>query len=260
MIIDTLTFSNKAEGWTSRWTYRPEWMIGLNSTFYSFKNGNLYQHDTNINRTQFYNQSINSLYGFSIETIINNSPVDTKMFKSLNLDCTNALNVIGSTDLDQLQIDSAQFSKKEGDFFAYIRRPQNQLNLDLLSVQGVGTVTSTSVNTININTPFTIVSNGDKVYKANYIPPVTPGDPGQIINLLEVGEVSTTTSNSITTILPFVNTPLPGEYIFINKSSSAESYGSRGRFLNLSMGLSGTSATGEVELFAVKTSVFKSFP
>jgi hypothetical protein len=182
------------------------------------------------------------------------------MFKSLNLDCTDALDVIGSTDLDQLQIDSAQFSKKEGDFFAYIRRPQNQLNLDLLSAQGVGTVTSTSVNTININTPFTIVSNGDKVYKASYIPPVTPGDPGQIINLLEVGEVSTTTSNSITTILPFVNTPLPGEYIFINKSSSVESYGSRGRFLNLSMGLSGISATGEVELFAVKTSVFKSFP
>jgi hypothetical protein len=257
MIIDTLTFSNKAEGWTSRWTYRPEWMIGLNSTFYSFKNGNLYQHDTNQNRTQFYETTPG---GFSIETIINNSPVEAKMFKSLNLDCTDALDVIGSTDLDQLQIDSAQFSKKEGDFFAYIRRPKNQLNLDLLSAQGVGTVTSTSVNTININTPFTIVSYGDKVYKASYTPAIILGEPGQIGNLLEVGEVSTTTSNSITTILPFVNTPLPGEYIFINKSSSAESYGSRGRFLNLTLSLSAWEAIGEVELFAVKTSVFKSFP
>jgi hypothetical protein len=57
MIIDTLTFSNKAEGWTSRWSYRPEWMIGLNSTFYSFKGGNLYQHDTNQTRPCFINMT-----------------------------------------------------------------------------------------------------------------------------------------------------------------------------------------------------------
>lgn len=80
MIIDTITFSEASNGWTSRWTYRPEWMIGLNSTFYSFKNGNLYQHDTNTTRTQFYDQPVNdpNFYGFSIETIINDSPVETK--------------------------------------------------------------------------------------------------------------------------------------------------------------------------------------
>lgn len=261
MIIDTLTFSNKAEGWTSRWTYRPEWMIGLNSTFYSFNKGSLYQHDTNQIRTQFYNQPIDSsFYGFSIDTIVNESPVETKMFKLLNLDCTHALDVVGSTDLDQIQMDSLQFVKKEGDFYAYLRRPQGQLNIDLLSAQGVGVVNSTLSNTININTPFTGVSYGDKVYKAIYTPSGVAGEPGEISNILVVGDVSTTTSNSITTILPFSNTPLPGEYIFINKSSSVESYGARGRYLNLSMGLSGPSAIEEVELFAVKTSLFKSFP
>lgn len=260
MIIDTLTFSNKAEGWTSRWTYRPEWMIGLNSTFYSFKNGNLYEHDSNPIRTRFYNQPIDSSLGFSIDTIINESPVETKMFKLLNLDCTHALDVIGATDLDQIQMDSTQFVKKEGDFYAYLRRPQLQLNLDLLSAQGVGTVLSTSGTTIILDKPFTGVSYYDRIFKANYTPSPTPGEPGQITNLLDVGTVSVTTDDTIEATGPFFNTPLPGEFIFIYKTSSVESYGSRGRYLSLSMSLSGSDAINEVELFAVKTSVFKSFP
>ena len=254
MIIDTLTFSNKAEGWTSRWSYRPEWMIGLNSTFYSFKGGNLYQHDTNQTRTQFYGTTPG---GFSIETIVNESPVETKMFKSLNLDCTNALDVLGSTDLDQVQIDSAQFSKKEGDFFAYIRRPQNQLDLDLLSVQGVGLVSSVSGLIISFNVPISNINPGDFVYKASNI-------SGQITNIMAVGTinqaVTSSTTSSISIVGGFVNTPNPGDYIFINKKSSVESYGSRGRYLNLTLSLSTWEATGEIELFAVKTSVFKSFP
>jgi hypothetical protein len=254
MIIDTLTFSNKAEGWTSRWSYRPEWMIGLNSTFYSFKGGNLYQHDTNQTRTQFYGTTPG---GFSIETIVNESPVETKMFKSLNLDCTNALDVLGSTDLDQVQIDSAQFSKKEGDFFAYIRRPQNQLDLDLLSVQGVGLVSSVSGLIISFNVPISNINPGDFVYKASNI-------SGQITNIMAVGTinqaVTSSTTSSISIVGGFVNAPNPGDYIFINKKSSVESYGSRGRYLNLTLSLSTWEATGEIELFAVKTSVFKSFP
>jgi hypothetical protein len=259
MIIDTLTFSNKAEGWTSRWSYRPEWMIGLNSTFYSFKGGNLYQHDTNQTRTLFYQYEPgwSDPGGFSITTIVNESPVETKMFKSLNLDCTNALDVLGSTDLDQVQIDSAQFSKKEGDFFAYIRRPQGQLDLDLLSVQGVGLVSSVSGLIISFNVPISNINPGDFVYKASNI-------SGQITNIMAVGTinqaVTSSTTSSISIVGGFVNTPNPGDYIFINKKSSVESYGARGRYLNLTLSLDDWEAVGEVELFAVKTSVFKSFP
>lgn len=255
MIIDTLTFSNKAEGWTSRWTYRPEWMIGLNSTFYSFKNGNLYEHDTNTTRTQFYNQPVNdpSFYGFSVTTIINESPVETKMFKLLNLDCTHALDVLGATDLDQIQMDSLQFVKKEGDFYSYIRRPQGQLNFDLVSVQGVGLVSSVVGLNISVSAPFTNINPGDVLYKGNIT-------AGVLTNILLVGSISAAASSQITIATAFTNTPNPGDYLFVNKNSTAESYGARGRYLNLTMGLSGSEATPEVELFAVKTSVFKSFP
>ena len=250
MIIDTLTFSNKAEGWTSRWTYRPEWMIGLNSTFFSFKGGNLYQHDTNQTRTQFYGASPG---GFSIETIINESPIETKMFKLLNLDCTHGLDVIGATDLDQIQMDSSQFVKKEGDFYSYLRRPQGQLNFDLVSIQGVGLVDSVAGLVISLDVPFTNINPGDTLYKGNIT-------AGQLTNIQIVGSISAAASQQITIATAFANTPKPGDYLFVNKNSTAESYGARGRYLNLTMGLSGSEATPEVELFAVKTSVFKSFP
>lgn len=251
MIIDTLTFSNKAEGWTSRWTYRPEWMIGLNSTFYSFKGGNLYKHDSNQNRTQFYDQPINNLYGFSVETIFNESPMEIKMFKTLSLDCTTALNVEGYTDLDKVEILKDQFVNKEGEFHSYVRRPQNDVDYELLSTQGVGVVSQVVSNTITIAGEITNVNVGDIAYGGVII--------GSQISPFLIGQILSVTPSSINVA---VGSTLPavGNYLFIVKQSSVESYGARGYFLNLKLSLSGTEATSDHELFAVKSSLFKSFP
>ena len=109
----------------------------------------------------------------------------------------------------------------------------------------------------NSNVPISNINPGDFVYKASNI-------SGQITNIIAVGTinqaVTSSTTSSISIVGGFVNTPNPGDYIFINKKSSVESYGSRGRYLNLTLSLSAWEATGEIELFAVKTSVFKSFP
>ena len=256
MIQDTLTFSNKSQGWASRWSYRPEWMIGLNSSFYTFKNGNLYQHDINQNHTEFYG----NIDGFSVTTILNESPMEIKMFKTLAIDGSTGLNVEGYTDLDQVEIFKTQFKKKEGKFYAYIRRPENELNLDLISAQGIGFVQSTSSNTINLTQGFTNIDAGDKVYKASYTPPLDPNDPGTISNILEVGTIDSVSNNSITTTLSFLNSPNPGDYILVYKQSSVESYGAKGYYLNLKLSLDGSEAAANHEVFGIKSSIFKSFP
>lgn len=247
MIIDTLTFSNKAEGWTSRWTYRPEWMIGLNSTFYSFKEGSLYQHDTNTNRTQFYNEPIVDLEGFSISTIFNQEPTTIKMFKTLALDCTFGLDTIGATDLDQIQMNKSNYVNKEGEFFSYMRRPAGQINLQLLSSQGIGTVSSVVGTTITMNSSFTNISQGDSIYEFIGSTPIL------------VGNVQSISGNDIT-VDTVLSSPSPGDYLICVKKSSVESYGARGYFMDVTLSLSGNDATPEVELFAIKTSIFKSFP
>ena len=251
MIIDTLTFSNTSEGWSSRWTYRPEWMVGLNNTFYTFKNGNLYQHDTNTQRTVFYNEPAY----FEISTIINQSPTEIKMFKTLALDGTLALDVTGYTDLDQMEMDISQFVNKEGEWYSYIRRPINQLNYDLVSTQGIGIASSvTGTNTILINGEIDNINQGDLIYKADYNTATS-----EISNVLLVGTVISVSGSTIVTT-SFTNAPVGGNYILAAKQSSVESYGSRGYFLDLTLSRSGVEAQQDNELFAVSVSVFKSFP
>ena len=249
MIIDTLTFSNKAQGWTSRWTYRPEWMVGLNSSFYTFKNGDLYQHDTNQNRTQFYG----TIDGFSVSTIFNESPMEIKMFKTLSLDCTTGLNVEGYTDLDQVEMLKDQFVNKEGEFYSYIRRPQNDVDYELLSTQGVGVVSQVVSNTIAIAGEMTNVNVGDIAYGG-----VISGS--QITPFL-IGQILSVTPSAIN-VAGGSTLPAAGNYLFVVKQSSVESYGARGYFLNLELSLPGTDpeAKNEQELFAIKSSLFKSFP
>ena len=53
-MAETLTYSPDVKGWPSFYSYIPEWMAGMNNYFYSFKGGNLYRHNTNEIRNQYY--------------------------------------------------------------------------------------------------------------------------------------------------------------------------------------------------------------
>ena len=169
------------------------------------------------------------------------------MFKTLVIDGTTSLNVTGYTDLDQVEMSSSQFIDKEGNWYAYLKRPQNQISYDLLSTQGVGVASTIVGTTINFNATISNVDTGDVVYK-------------ELNGLVElVGTVSDASSSSIT-VLSYINTPSAGDYIFIVKNAEAESYGARGYYLNLDMYLSGQPAQATHEVFAINSSIFKSFP
>jgi hypothetical protein len=56
-MIDTISYSPGARGWNSRHTWYPDWMVGMNSTLYTFKDGDLYKHDANANYNEFYGNS-----------------------------------------------------------------------------------------------------------------------------------------------------------------------------------------------------------
>lgn len=248
MTIDTLTYSNTSQGWTSRWSYRPEWMIGLNNSFYTFYEGDLYLHDTNTQRTTFYG----SQDGFSISTVINEAPTEIKMFKTLALDSTHALNVVGYTDLDEIYMDTSKFVNKEGEWYSYMRRPDNQYNYDLISAQGVGNVFSTTApNFIYMQDSFTNIGKGDRICKAIF-------SGSEIASVVFVGTVDYVTQSTNEIKVGSIATPLsPGDYLVSFKSSSAESYGARGYFMNLTLS---ANISSEVELFAISASAFKSFP
>lgn len=243
MAIETLTYSVGGKGWTSRWSYHPDMMIGLNNNFYSWKDGSLYLHNSNETRNYFYDTNYNSEVTF----FVNAAASDVKKFKTIGLDSTSAWGVEVSTEQDQGEISSADFVKREEMYFANIRKLAGAIDFTTDNVVGVGTVDPTGVLGPNYMEFYGSVSSevsiGDKVYKAD-------GSTGT-----QIGVVSAIGENSIT-MDPALIVPAGGDVIFVLKDSAVESSGVRGYFMEVKVT---NSSQTEEELFEVSTNAFKSF-
>ena len=241
----TITYAAANKGWTSFHSYFPEWMIGMNSNFYTFKGGHMWKHYNNNTRNNYYSSQYNS----TVTPVFNDEPTVTKMFKTIQLDTDSPWDTTITTDLSTGFMNSTQYQLKEGDYYTYIRRVAGNTDLDLMSAQGVGnilTVTGTSPGAITLTFNFdigSIIAIGDKLYRDN-------------AGIELIGTITGLTSNSITMNVTSV-TPVIGNYVLYLKDAEAESYGARGYYMET---LLSNSSTSEVELFSISSEVFKSFP
>jgi hypothetical protein len=260
----TLTFSEDSKGWTSFFTYYPDWMIGSNQYFYTFKAGNLYRHNVNPLRNTFYGTFADSL----IKSVFNEMPIDNKLFKTLALEGNNAWSATLETDIqDSGFIQSAWFEKKEGSFFAFVRNsgssPANPSEYPLRSVNGIGrsaSITGTNPSPI-INFPLSIsigsiISIGDIVYFA--VPPyTTPQLAGRVTNI-EVNLPSSINRITLAVITGSISPiPIQDPYFMFIKSSVAESHGVLGHYCVFELTNALNTAS---ELFIARSEVMKSFP
>lgn len=238
----TITYDPTSKGWTSFWSYIPDWMIGMNNVFYTWNKGSLYKHDTNTVRNRFYNVN----YPSTITTIFNQDPLDVKMFKTIAIESNEPWGVDLETDLNVGEINSSYFLDKEGTWFSHIRRDVNEIDLKAMSTQGIGSLGSVSANTLNFTFNIgTTISQFDKVYRI-----VPPG------NLQFIGDVVSHTATSIT-LNSLAVTPVAGNKIVFVKNSVAESYGPRGYYMKAVLTNNSTAA---VEIFNVNVNSFKSNP
>jgi len=100
--FSTLSFDESVRGWTSFFTYKPEFMVSLRNDFYSFNNGILYQHySDSVNRGNFYGVNNNT----SITFIFNPNVSMSKNFKTINYEGSNGWR-IDSIESDQTGPDS----------------------------------------------------------------------------------------------------------------------------------------------------------
>lgn len=254
----TLTYSPGVEGWPSFYSYHPDFMIGMNQFFYTFKGGNLYRHNVNESRNTFYGSFAPSV----VRGIINQSPIEKKVFKTLALESNASWSAYLGTDLESGFIDSQYFQEKEATFFAYIRSSSGGLtspNLRLRSTQGIGSpieVNSTTITAVTVKFPFIVdsmISVDDLLYQLN--PSTNELDwNGNITNI----SGDTITVNCYFAIGETEKTvPTVGRYTLYSKNQVAESHGLRGDYLDYII----TNSDGfPVELFAIRSDVFKSFP
>jgi len=241
----TLSYSPFSDGWTSFHSFTPESMVHMNNHFYTFNRGRLYKHYDNDIRGNYYGKNHNA----TITTVLNDSPLEAKMFKTIELNSNRPWLTEITTNLSSGKIEDVDYALKEGDYYAYIRRLSTDTNLSLMSAQGIGEVTSvsgTSPGSITLDFNFdlgSIVSIGDSLYRDNS-------------GIELIGVISGLTSTSITLATTSI-TPVAGNFILYLKNAQAESYGSRGYYAELKLTYK---QTDEVELFSLSSEIFKSFP
>jgi len=262
----TLTYSQAAQGWPSFYSFIPEIMIGMNQYFYSFSGGNLYQHNSDLSRNNFYGTQYNSY----ITTVFNERPLENKLFKTINLESDQAWDVTMETDIQTNgYIDSEWFEKKENAFFAFIRQrgeiPALTGEYAMRSVNGIGKALSWSLASTTLTVSFSItplVSIGSEVSVGDYlyfsVPSYTTVElAGQITNIevnLPAGINRITVDASVSGAQPIT---VADPYILFIKSAEAESNGLLGHYGIFTLTNKSTQST---ELFAVESEIMKSYP
>jgi hypothetical protein len=268
----TLSHSEGVSGWVSFYSYYPDWMIGMNNYFYTFKGGNIYKHNVNPLRNTFYQPwwtneglPLKAFTPTSIQTVFNNAVLENKLFKTISLEGDSTWGVTLQTDLQFSGfIDSSWFERKEASYFAFVRN-NSVGQLALRSLNGIGnsiTVSGKGTNNAVINFSISplvsignIISVGDYIY-FGHPTPVLAG-PVLAVEVDYPNGVNRIVVNN--NMLSPATTPiaLDVNYFLYIKNSVAESHGVLGHYCTITLE---NVFNSKVELFAVESSVMKSFP
>ena len=263
----TLSYSDMVGGWVSFYSYYPDWMIGMNNYFYTFKGGDLYRHNVNTSRNTFYEpwfvkvgNSAGAYNPSTIQSVFNTVPLENKLFKTINLEGDAKWSVTLETDLQYSGFIQADwFEKKEAAFFAFIRN-NSVGELALRSVNGIGRssqVTGGNVVKFAVGISIgSIISVGDLLYYSlpPYTTPILAGKVTAITVDLPNGINQLTIDTTISGTTPI---PIQDAFILYIKNSVAESHGVLGHYCTFNIE---NTSTEKVELFVVQSEVMKSFP
>lgn len=236
----TWIYSDKDNGWLSTQTFNPEEMIRVNGNLYSFKNGEVYVHNQEVdgvtpNYNKFYGVSYDSEASFNYSQ----EPSIRKNYKTIEIEGTIPVQIGLTTDLDQGYVNLADFEKKENVWYAYTRYENGVVNTELLSYQGIGNAT---ISGLTLNFGFEIdpiISVGDVVLN----------DTLQI-----VGTIVSKTANSLT--LNAVANIVSGDFVLASKPKSVQQQGLTGYYMKVDMSFS---SNQRQEIYAVNSEIFKSF-
>jgi len=251
-MADTLAFSEVAGGWTSRFSYQPEWMTHINGRFYSFKNGFLFQHQNEIaTPTAYYNGAAS---GSSITVVSNNNPLEKKKFKAIGIDSTKAPVVdVVTNETGAIALTAVNFLLKEGMYFSDLKTSAAAPpDFASRSAIGMGNATTTAGGgpktwTFPAGAISSMIDTQGLVYYTANPAATAPALAGTI------------TSITPTTIVTSGGPTGAGSYfIIVVKNQVAESQGILGDYAKVTITYG--AAVLPFEMFAIEMDYMKSFP
>lgn len=180
----TLTYSPSSGGWPSFYSFIPEWITGSNSYLYTFNKGQMWRHNASITRSNFYGTQ----YASSIQTILHASPIEQKVFKTIELVGTPdiAWNVYVETNLMKGYTAewytptflNSSSNTKEGHMYSYLYGPNpNSAELsftNFANVIGAGNNLGSqmnrqrSINAFGVYQVSEVENLGGNIYRINF--------------------------------------------------------------------------------------------
>jgi len=266
--MEPKTISLGNSGWTSFFSFIPESMTHIDNKMYSFKNGQIYVHESGDVNT-FYGTK----YKSSIRTVLNENPVERKVFKTLAINGDVPWDVQVSTDIqDAGFISKSMLERKEGVWYAHIRVP-NELpenvssDLKTMSVRdsigiGISEIINTGVDFLEVTFPAGIrissqVSCGDYIFGLRNLPPDTPVYLG-VISDIYFDSTTNIYSIEIERVGAVVEPWLEDIFMFAIKNRAAESTGVIGQYCLIDM--ERVPDSDSEELFVLESEIMRSNP
>ena len=122
----TLSFAEKTNGWVSFKSWLQESGLSINGSYYTFDSGNIYEHEKNLIRNNFYGTQ----YASTIDVLLNESPNSVKSFQTLKYSGSQARitqnNLTGSNSDGHNQFD-AQYYNNIGKAGWYVSSTETDL-------------------------------------------------------------------------------------------------------------------------------------
>ena len=235
-----LSFLKTVDGWTTRLTYAPEGAISLNTEYYTFKDGELWEHSDTVNRANFYGTQNNT----AVTTIINDGPSSIKNFKALSYEGDDGWTATIATK-DQNGVVN-YWKDKEGIYFNFIEGNNTVVDPKNFSVQGLSSISGPVPGT----NPIT-VSFAKDINVSTQVNDVLYFHRGSTST--EIGPILSLTANSVTAQNNNTVSLQDLDFLFVAKPTNISTSGLTGYYSTITM--TNTSAAKK-ELFAVNTEAF----
>ena len=244
----TVGYDDAVKGYTSFYSFEPQWMGGLNNNFYTFSNGQLYKHydEGNPVRNNFYGVN----YDSTVKLIVNQEPSLIKVVKNIMLEGNKSwATVIKSyindetTSVTESTLTTSEYLNKEGKLHAYVRRNELLGDFTAKNAFGLGEIQSIAFTTLTMKNAIpSSLSIGDSIYNAS---------------ASLVGVVTAINKSNLSITLSSVGSLSANDFILGLKDGRVE--GSEIRGYNFEIDLTDSTNT-RTELYAVGTNLFKSNP
>ena len=259
---ETLCFQEQVNGWPTRLSYMARGGQSLNNEYYTFNEGNIWEHSNETTRNTFYGTGYNS----SVKVIFNDQPSSVKNFKALSYEGDDSWTAEVVTPEQDGNVST--WVKKEGIYFNYIsgktgtwdnEAQSGSLKTEAFNVQGLGYPTSVVSDDANPS------GNVDDVYTIVFS---HINSSAQIKDILftkrtnnDIHSVGTIESiNRLTNTMTVKNTTDKGlgptsvsNFMFVVKDETKNTSGVIGYYADVEMT---NASSAKKELFAINSEVF----